>query len=483
MKLNELRIGIIHSLIGKNDGVSIVIDQTVKAMVKYLDINLGNFYFLAAHSSPRFNAVTDEIFWHKNDEHKFILQNFNNENAEGLDELINESSVYAKSVIKKWVDENDIDLIIAHNTSHPYNFITAVGLGYYFEELRAEKTVWPKLMVWWHDSYFERTIFSNPNEVIKKYLKYLPGTYVNGIAFINNQQVELGRKVFEKYNTTVDTDQFFAHRTTVVPNTSDIPWDWENRETDTHRRLAPPQDNYNRTFLRDIGLEQELETRGFSVGDTVFLLQHTRIVPRKKIELAVDLAFLLEKKFRHENQKKCIALIISGHSGDEQNSYKQNLVDYFSTISASYPDANVFFIFGENTILSHRDIIVDKKYYKFAEIPSIVAALGGVGTYFSDVEGFGNNLLEMISMGLPVVINKYPVFKEEIEKLGFELPAIDNTMITQELVDSTYKLLTDIPYRNKIIYHNLKVLKKNLDHKIIAKKLKPIMLSMFMRDL
>ena len=62
MKLNELRIGIIHSLIGKNDGVSIVIDQTVKAMVKYLDINLGNFYFLAAHSSPRFNALNRRGF-------------------------------------------------------------------------------------------------------------------------------------------------------------------------------------------------------------------------------------------------------------------------------------------------------------------------------------------------------------------------------------------------------------------------------------
>ena len=198
MKINELRIGIIHSLIGKNDGVSIVIDQTVKAMEKYLDINLGNFFFLAAHTSPRFNAVTDEVFWHKNDEHKFILRNFDNENAEGLDELIHNHAMYAKSVIKKWGDENDIDLIIAHNTSHPYNFITAVGLGYYFEELRAEGIIWPKLMVWWHDSYFERKIFSNPNSVVKKYLKYLPGTYVDSIAFINNQQVELGKKVFRQ---------------------------------------------------------------------------------------------------------------------------------------------------------------------------------------------------------------------------------------------------------------------------------------------
>ncbi|MFW6310222.1 MAG: hypothetical protein ACOC1D_03895, partial [Prolixibacteraceae bacterium] len=361
MKLNELRIGIIHSLIGKNDGVSIVIDQTVKAMEKYLDINLGNFFFLAAHTSPRFNANTDEVFWHKNEEHKFILQNFDNENAEGLDELIHNHAMYAKSVIKKWVDENDIDLIIAHNTSHPYNFITAVGMGYYIEELRNEGIIWPKLMVWWHDSYFERKIFSNPSTIIQKYLKYLPGTYVDSIAFINNQQVELGKKVFRQYNN-LRIDNFFQQRTTVVPNTCDIPWEWEGLETNQQMHLAPPQDNYNRTFLKDIGLEQEVQSRGFEPEETVILLQHTRVVPRKKIELAIDLAFEIEKKFKNENRKKCVAVIISGHSGDEQNSYKQNLQNYFDELLTTNPEANVIFIFGENHILSHRDIIVDKKY-------------------------------------------------------------------------------------------------------------------------
>lgn len=482
MKLNNLRIGIIHSLIGKNDGVSIVIDQTVKAMEEYLGINLGNFFFLAAHTSPRFNAVTNEVFWHKSEEHKFILNNFDNENIAGLDELIHKHATHAKNVIKKWVDTNDIDLIIAHNTSHPYNFITAVGLGYYFDELRNEGIILPKLMVWWHDSYFERKIFSNPNTVIQKYLKYLPGTYVDSIAFINNQQVELGKEVFQQYNNT-RLESFFKQRTTVVPNTCDIPWDWENQNKDDNSLLAPPQDSYNRTFLKDIGLEDEIRERGFGLDDTIILLQHTRVVPRKKIELAVDLAFELEKKFKKENQNKCVALIISGHSGDEQNSYKQNLYEYFSSSKEKDPEANVLFIFGENHILSHRDIIVDKKYYKFAEIPSIIAALGGLGTYFSDVEGFGNNLLEMISMGLPVAINKYDVYKEEIEKLGFKLPAVDNTEITPELVDASYKLLTDIKFRNEVIKHNLKVLKENLDHKIIVNKLEPVITNMFTRQL
>jgi hypothetical protein len=89
----------------------------------------------------------------------------------------------------------------------------------------------------------------------------------------------------------------------------------------------------------------------------------------------------------------------------------------------------------------------------------------------------------MISLGLPVVINKYDIYKQEIEKFGFELPAIDNGGITSELVDSAYKLLTDVAYSNKVVFHNLKVLKKNLDHKIIADKLKPLILNMFMRAL
>ncbi|WP_167618051.1 glycosyltransferase family 4 protein [Maribellus sediminis] len=483
MKLNELRIGIIHSLIGKNDGVSIVIDQTVEAMVKHLDINLGNFFFMAAHSSPRFNAQTNDVFWHKSEAHKHILLNFNNPDTEGLDELIHENALYAKQVIQEWVDENDIDLIIAHNTSHPYNFITAVGLGYYIEELRNEDIIWPKLMVWWHDSYFERDIFSNPNPVIKKYLKYLPGsTYVNGIAFINKQQIELGKKVFQQDNSAI-MEKFFKLRTTVVPNTTEIPWEWEHLDPESETLICPPQDNYNNDFMKDIGLVQQVESRGFTMDDTVILLQHTRVVPRKKIELAIDLAFELEKKFKKNNKNKCVAVIVSGHSGDEQNQYLNNLYVHYTELCKANPDSNVVLIFGEHNILSHRDIIVDKKFYNFAEIPSIIAAHGGIGTYFSNVEGFGNNLLEMMSFALPAVINKYEVYKSEIEQYGFDLPAIDGGGVTDELVDSAYRLLTDIPYRNNVVKHNLKVLKEKLDHKIIADKLEPIIKSMYMRDL
>jgi len=310
----------------------------------------------------------------------------------------------------------------------------------------------------------------------------MPGTYVDAIAFINNQQIELGKKVFAQYNIA-KLDKFFEYRTTVVPNTNQIPWEWEHLNPDSETLICPPQDNYNNSFMKDIGLEQQVKAKGFTMADTKILLQHTRVVPRKKIESAIDLAFALERKFKKSGNKKCIALIVSGHSGDEQNQYLNNLYIHYTELCKKYPDSAVVLIFGEHNILSHRDIIVEKKFYNFAEVPSIVAAYGGLGTYFSEVEGFGNNLLEMISFALPAVINKYEVYKEEIEPLGFELPAIDNGEVNQDLVDASYRLLTDIPYRNKVVMHNLKVLKENLDHKIIAEKLKPIMLNMYTRQL
>ena len=467
MKGYIFRVGIIHSLVGKNDGVSIVIDQTVDAMIEHLHLDLGNIFFMAAHSSPRFNAETHDIFWHKNEIHKKILTQFSDDDQEELDKMIHNAALEAKEIIAEWVERNNITLLIAHNTSHTYNFITAVALGYFREEQEKKGLILPKVLVWWHDSYFEREIFSHPGPVIRKYLKYLPSTHVDGIAFINKEQVNIGRKYFEHFHAE-HTDWFFKNRTVVIPNTCSIPWKWESYDWETDGIVRPPYHEYYDSFFSDVGLLSAVEKRGFSLSDMVPLLQHTRVVPRKKIETAIDFAFLLEQKFKKEGIKKCVVLIVSGHSGDEQTPYQDFLRQYMEKMEKEHPESNVVLIFGEGCILSHRDIIVDKKYYAFEEIPQLIAAYGGLGTYFSEVEGFGNNLLEMLAAGLPVVINRYDAYKEEIAPLGFDIPGIDHCEVTQELVDEAFVLLTQHRARNAMVKKNLQVLEEKLNHHVLA---------------
>jgi len=482
MNISHLNYGIIHSLIGKNDGVSIVIDQSVNAMVKDLDIDLGNIFFMAAHSSPRFNAETHEIFWHKSEINKAIVSQFSREADGSLEEMIHENGMKAKDIIAEFVRRNSIDILIAHNTSHPYNFITAVGLGYYIEDLRKQNIVWPKVLAWWHDSYFERAQFANPNPIIQKFLKYLPGTLIDGIVFINSTQTDLARRVFKAYEVD-PKDSFFTDRTTVIPNTHDVYWDWKAFKWTGNTLNFPPQDSYNKSFLKDIGLDDMLKNGGYTIKETLILLQHTRIVPRKKIEVAIDLAFKLAERFGREQQHKCVALLISGHSGDEQVKYKEYLTEYFHIKSKTVSDQKVFMIFGENHILSHRDIIVDKKYYNFFEIPSIVASFGGIGTYFSETEGFGNNLLEMIAAGIPVVINKYDIYRIDLEPLGFNMPFIEDGVLDDALIEKTFKLATNIAYRNQIVSHNLAILSEKLGHNIISKLLSPLITNIFTKSL
>jgi glycosyltransferase involved in cell wall biosynthesis len=206
-------------------------------------------------------------------------------------------------------------------------------------------------------------------------------------------------------------------------------------------------------------------------------------VPRKKIEFAIDLSFELERKFIDTGNKKCIALLISGHSGDEQAMYKEFLISYFKMKKTEFPEAAVFMIFGEDIILSHRDIIVDKKYYNFSEIPSIIASVGGIGTYFSQVEGFGNNLLEMLAEGLPVIINRYGVYKTDLEPLGFKLPHMEDNIMDPNLIETTYKIATDYTFRNQLVFHNLQILSEKLGNQIISDSLGPLINNIFTKGL
>lgn len=484
MDLSHINIGILHSLIGKNDGVSIVIDQSIEAMNEYMGVPLDNIYLLSALAPSRFNKTENEIFWHKNEENKHILKHYNTEAPEGLDNYIYENALYAKKMVAKFIEDNNIDLMIVHNSCHPTNFIYAVAVGMYFEEIRARRRFLPRYLLWWHDSHFERERFRNPNSVVKKYLNFIPGPYPDGIVFINSEQADLGRRVYNESGKDKQVvKDFFRWKTATVPNTSDVPWDFKQkrREVGSAKALAPDPDNFNAHFFEDIGLTSILEKKNKTLSDCALFLQHTRVVERKRIDHAIDFVFEMEKTFRKKKNPKTAVLIVSGHSGDENDSYLKFLKNHFRQRQKETPDVadEVILIFAEDRVFPEREVIVDKKFYRFRDIPGIIARNGGLGTYFSEVEGFGNNLLEMLSLGLPVAINRYPIYDKDIAPLGFDLPSIREGQFTKAFIDECYALMCDLKKRNESVSHNLQVLEKKLHHGVIAKKLEPLIQNLF----
>jgi glycosyltransferase involved in cell wall biosynthesis len=474
MSTKNIKIGILHSLIGKNDGVSIVIDQSIKTMVKKMDIPLGNLHFLAGHSPPRMNTVLDDVFWHRNDDNRYILEHYDQTPPEGLEDLIKSAASYAKELIADFIKDNKLDIFIVHNSCHPSNFIFAVAVGMYFEEQRDAGLKTPKYLLWWHDSHFERKRFENANAVIKSYLRYIPGPNVDGIVFINTVQPNIGKTYLEEL-CLESVDQYLKENTCVIPNTCDISWEWANR-VEEGDDLTPPLDQYNRTFYKDIGLLEKIEKKGFKEEELVILLQHTRIVERKRIDLAIDFAFELEKKFRQNEDKRCVVLLVSGHSGDEHDTCRSDLEEHFANRCRGnvHMTQNTLLLFGESHILPNREVIVNKKYYAFSDIPAIVAHSGGMGTYFSEVEGFGNNLLEMMAYGLPVVLNRYPIYESDLAPLDFDVAEVQDCSLDQTAVDKSYAYLTQPEVRTKAVLKNLGILENKLNHDVMASKLTPL---------
>ena len=71
-------------------------------------------------------------------------------------------------------------------------------------------------------------------------------------------------------------------------------------------------------------------------------------------------------------------------------------------------------------------------------------------TYPSTYEGFGNALLEAIYFRVPVVINRYSIYVQDIEPKGFKLLEMDG-FITPQLVEYVRRVIEDSAYKKKLV--------------------------------
>lgn len=204
---------------------------------------------------------------------------------------------------------------------------------------------------------------------------------------------------------------------TVIPNVMDF-----------ESPPAPP-DDYSASVKADLGVGD----------DELLILQPTRVVPRKRIGLAIDLVHRLGRKAR---------LVVSHASGDEGYEYERDVRGYAASLGV---DA----LFVSDIIADARGTTADgRKVYALGD----VYPHADLVTYPSVFEGFGNAFLEAVYYRKPLVVNNYSIYALDIKPKGFRAVELngyvndeavqgvctlmDNPSLLREMVDMNYALAT-----------------------------------------
>jgi glycosyltransferase involved in cell wall biosynthesis len=193
-------------------------------------------------------------------------------------------------------------------------------------------------------------------------------------------------------------------RSTIVPNVMDFD------------SPAPEPDGYADDLRRSLGIEP---------GEHL-LLQPTRVVPRKRIELAIILAHWLERPCK---------IVIPHSSGDEGDDYRSFIARLADTL-------DVRVLFAEKWFAPERRSSEEgEKVYGLAD----AYQQADLVTYPSATEGFGNAFLEAIYYKKPLVMCSYEIFKTDIEPKGFHVVAFEEGFITNLTVERVRTVLQDRP--------------------------------------
>ena len=203
---------------------------------------------------------------------------------------------------------------------------------------------------------------------------------------------------------------------TIIPNVFDF------------STLSPGIDDYNADLREAIGL---------SAADH-FILQPTRVVPRKGIELAIELVSRMQ-------DARC-KLVITHHAGDEG-------LDYLHQLQAQAAAAGIDLQYVADRFDSQRSTTPEGR-----KIHSLWDAYPHADfvTYPSLYEGFGNALIEAVYFRKPVMVNRYPVYVADIGPLGFDFVEIDGT-ITDAAVAQVRELLADPARREQMVENNYRL--------------------------
>jgi mannosylglucosylglycerate synthase len=197
---------------------------------------------------------------------------------------------------------------------------------------------------------------------------------------------------------------------------------------------------------------------GFGPED-IIILQPTRVVHRKGIELAVQLAELLDLPN--------LRLVVSHAAGDEGTEYarwvenwavRQGVPLHFinSRMQEEGAPGGGGRRFSLHEVYPHADLV----------------------TYPSYQEGFGNAFLEAVYYRKPLLVNRYSVYVVDIEPKGFRAVTVDG-FLTDTAVAEVLELLRDPEKRRGMVDTNFGIARKYFSFRMLRKELANLISGLF----
>ncbi len=434
-----MNIGLCHYKIGGTDGVSLemakwkwVLEEmghTVHLCGGALETTEGDLVGELHHHRPEVERITENAF------HE--LRGY--ESGAALENGILAFADRVEVGLRRFVQERAIELLIPNNIwSIGLNLPAAVAFTRVVRELRIPA------IGHHHDFYWEEFRGMRPTcpEVERLAEEYLPpqAPFIRHVVINSLVQAELERR------SRVSA--------TVVPNVFDF------------SGPAWRIDSYNRDFKDAIGVEET----------DVLVLQATRIIPRKGIELAIDLVAelngshhrrRLEEKGLYDGRRfdkdSRIVLVLAGYSEDPQ-------AEYLKRLQAKAARLGVELRVISDLIRARRRTEDGKKRYSLWDC----YVFADLVTYPSLYEGWGNQFLEAVRAKVPVVVFEYPVYRADIKGKGFAVISLGDRIegydelglaqVRGEVIDRAAReavsILTDRALRREMVERNFSVGKR-----------------------
>ena len=209
---------------------------------------------------------------------------------------------------------------------------------------------------------------------------------------------------------------------------------------------APVVDGYSADLRAAIGLTEK----------DILILQPTRIIRRKGIEMAIELVGRLA-------DARC-KLVLS-HATDVDP-------EYLAELRALAEEWNVDMRVPIDRIDSVRGMRNGTKVYGLWDVYPHADFV----TYPSLYEGFGNALIEAIYFRLPALVNRYPVYDADIRPLGFDFVEI-NGAVTDRAVEAVRTLLYEEQRRRQAVERNHQLAAEHFSYHTVEERLRPLIAS------